>query len=715
MVHIIKSFLEKAQGLYSIANTKKIQKALDYAVKYHGSQLRASGDPYFYHPIEVAIIIIELGLDADSVITALLHDTIEDTDLCYEDIDREFGTAIAQLVDGVTKLTKIKFQPDQQRQAENFRKLLLAMSDDIRVLLVKLADRLHNMRTIDHISSQEKKARIALETMEIYGPLAERMGIQQFKLELQDISFNVLHAEVRASIVSRLQNLSGQDEKSIEHIIQEIKNTLKKGGLSAHVYGRKKTPYSIWMKMKHKNVSFEQLSDVIAFRILVKTLPDCYNALGIIHSNYKMVPDSFQDFISTPKNNDYQSLHTLVIGPKLQRIEIQIRTEEMHDIAEMGVAAHWKYKQKFKAKDGKKFRWIRELLAILEHSTNSEEFLANTKLAMYYDQVFCFTPKGDLIALPRGATPLDFAYAVHSDVGHHCSGAKINGRIVPLKTSLNNGDQIEIQTSKNNYPSPSWEKIVVTGKARSEIKRFVRTQQKDQYTTLGKAILDKTLKKLNLSEDETSKKKLLQTFKKKNTDELYESIGDGTITREAITQQLSSNNLSSKFSIFKFRKKLKSPQNESNQDNKVSIQGMIPGMAVHYALCCHPLPGDQIVGITHTGKGITVHTTTCEILNNYTNEPEKLINLSWNNDAKKIPHISRLKIIMNNESGSLASLSNEVAADNANITNLKIVTRNVDFFELAIDVEVTDTDHLSNLMSRLNTKKNIHSVEREYS
>lgn len=458
-----------------------VRKAIEFAVRYHGTQKRASGDPYYYHPLQVAEIIAKMRLDSDSIVTAILHDTIEDTDLTFQEIKQHFSPEIAKLVDGITKLTKIEFKPDNVRQAENFRKLLLAMSDDIRVLLIKLADRLHNMRTIDFITKIEKRRRIAIETMEIYAPLAERIGVQKIKIELQDVCFRVLNPEVRESILNRFESIEKDRENFVQRIIGEIKKTVCADGTKAEVFGRKKTPYSTWMKMKQKDVGLDQLSDIVAFRIVVNSIEDCYRVLGIIHGAYKMVPDNFQDFISTPKSNGYQSLHTVVLGPLLQKIEIQIRTKKMHEIAELGVAAHWRYKQGHQdSSDGKKYTWIRELLSILEQNSTPEEFLQNTKLAMYYDQVFCFTPKGNLIALPKGATTVDFAYMVHSDVGNSCVGAKVNGRIVPLRTQLVNGDQVEVITSKNQTASPSWEKFVVTGKARSEIRKVVRSQQYDQ-------------------------------------------------------------------------------------------------------------------------------------------------------------------------------------------------------------------------------------------
>lgn len=706
-----KDIIKQLKSYDSGLSEELFNKALDFTIDCHGDQRRDSGELYFYHPLEVCKIVMSMKLDKASIITALLHDTVEDTNLTLDDIEKSFGVEVAKLVDGVTKLTKISFQPDHIRQAENFRKLLLAMSNDIRVLLVKLADRLHNMRTIEHIKSPEKRMRIAIETMEIYGPLAERMGMQELKLELQDLAFKVIHPKIRETILQRLKKLAANGEKIVQDIVKEIKLTLNAASIKADVYGRQKTPFSIWMKMKQKNVSFEQLSDIIAFRIIVNSLPECYQTLGVIHSAYKMVPESFQDFISTPKNNGYQSLHTLVVGPIQQRIEVQIRTREMHEIAELGVAAHWRYKQKYDASDGNQYRWLRDLLSILEQATDSEEFLRHTKLAMYYDQVFCFTPKGALIALPKGATPVDFAYAVHSDVGYHCIGAKVNGRMVPLRTQLENGDQIEIITSKNQIPAPSWEKFVITGKAKLEIRKFIRLQRRQQYIKLGKVILEKAFKSYDLDYSEKTLNDIASFFRKESADDILFAIGEGSLSREEVIKHIrpAINKVRSTFSFLNFKR----PKIDNhNVNDAVPIHGLIPGMAMHFAGCCHPLPGDKIVGVIHTGKGVTIHTSDCEMLNNFVSTPDRIIDLSWDSDSSNIPYICRLKAILLNEPGSLAVLTSEVARDNANITNIRVTTRNQDFFELTFDVQVTGLDHLNNIIHSLQSKEGIHSVER---
>jgi len=697
-------------------NEEKITLAVELSKQAHAHQKRDSGEPYFEHPMAVAQILIDMHLDEDSIITALLHDTVEDTEVTLEEIEAKFGDNVAKLVDGVTKLDKIQFQPDNIRQAENFRKLLVAMSEDIRVLIVKLADRLHNLRTTSTLKP-EKKARIAHETLEIYSPLAERIGVQKIKNELQDLSFEILYPEERKSIITRLEFLRKDGGVVIDKIESHIKKTLSDMGIQATVLGREKTPCSIWQKMKQKNISFEQLSDIIAFRVIVEDVLDCYSVLGIIHAAYHMVPGSFKDYISTPKDNGYRSLHTVVVGPEKQRIELQIRTNEMNEVNELGVAAHWSYKQGQKyATDGKQYRWIRELLQILE-SSHPEEFLEHTKLEIYEDQVFCFTPQGDIVALPKGSTPIDFAYSLHTDVGHTCIGAKINGRIAPLRTKLENGDQVEIIRSKSQLPSSSWEKFAVTGKARSEIKKFVRLQQRKEYEELGKNILEKYLNQQNLYLTEDNLNNCLKIFKKKNIEDFYAAIGEGMISRADVANLLKANQTPSKrksiFKLFDLKSKINLfSYKKKKLEAAVPIKGLIPGMAINFGACCHPLPGDPIIGIVHTGKGITIHTAGCEILENFNSSPERWVEVSWDKDLTQEKHIGRLRAVLLHEVGSLAVLTNVIAQNIANISNIKVMSRSNDFFEVVVDVEVNNTNHLTNIIASLRSKQCIHSVER---
>lgn len=694
------------------ADEDALNRAYVFAMKKHGAQLRASGDPYYSHPVEVAGILTKFKLDSASIIAGLLHDTVEDTDTTIEEIKNLFGEQVAQLVDGLTKLAMIEQKSADKKQAENFRKLLLAMSEDIRVLLIKLADRLHNMRTLHFLKKPEKRMRIAKETLDIYAPLAERIGMQEVKSELEEIAFAELHKEAHDSIVARLNFLREQGNNLVPKIIAQLEQDMKDNGIKATISGREKTPYSIWRKMQQKNASFEQLSDIMAFRICVDDIATCYQALGVVHSKYHMVPRRFKDYISTPKPNGYQSIHTGVIGPENTRIEIQIRTYEMHEIAEKGVAAHWAYKQGEKAV-GKNFRWIRELLEILEQASNPEEFLENTKLEMYNDQVFCFTPKGDLIGLPLNSTPVDFAYAVHSTVGDTCVGAKINGEIRPLRTILQNGDQVEILTSKAQHPSTEWERFVVTGKAKAAIRRYVRAHKREQFIALGQQILERTFKGENLEFSEKGLVNVMPNFEAESVDDIYAKVGEGLVTGWDVLKAVYPGYKQSK--LGRVVKSLKVPTFKSKKEKKgepLKIKGLIPGMAVHFAGCCHPLPGDRIVGIVTTGKGVAVHTIDCKLLEKYANEPERWLDIAWGDESDDTPHIGRLKIMLNNEPGSLGELSNLIARNNGNIANLNIVYRTISYFELLVDVEVKDLKHLTDIIAALKASKVVSYVSR---
>lgn len=704
------------------ADIALIEKAVDFARTHHEGQTRSSGEPYYTHPLAVGIIMADLRLDEASILTALLHDTVEDTDVTLEDVRKNFGDEVASLVDGVTKLTRIESKTAEGKQAENFRKLVLAMSEDIRVLLVKLGDRLHNMRTLHHFNRVDKQRRIARETIEIYGPLAERIGMHKVKEELEDLSFSFLYPEARESISKRLNYLRSEGTDVVNRIIEALEKQAKDAGIPAKVSGREKTRYSIWKKMQRKNVAFEQLSDIMAFRVMVDTIEQCYHVLGLIHSTYPTVPGRFKDYISTPKPNGYRSIHTTVIGPESQRIEIQIRTRDMHEEADLGVAAHWAYKQGKPAEnrgDLKKFRWLRELLEILEQEAQAEDFLENTKLELFSEHVFCFTPKGDLIELPSGASCVDFAYAIHSDVGNRCVGAKINGRIAPLSTKLNNGDQVDIQTSKNQSPSPTWERFAVTGKAKSHIRRYIRQQQRDQYLELGRAMVVKTFKQEGYDFAEKMLGGLTGQFRVDTVDDIIAGVGQGNIVARDVfravfpdhkSQQQKEqddklNNLPSIEQLSKGKKPVK--------DSPMPIKGLIPGMAVHFARCCHPLPGDRIVGIVTTGRGVTIHTLDCETLENFADTPERWLDVSWGS-GKDAPeaHVGRITMTISNEAGALGTLSNIVSINGGNITNLKITNRAIDFWEMFIDVYVQDTSHLNNIVAALRATPEIAEVER---
>jgi GTP diphosphokinase / guanosine-3',5'-bis(diphosphate) 3'-diphosphatase len=491
--------------------------------------------------------------------------------------------------------------------------------------------------------------------------------------------------------------------------MDELKETFTNGGLQATVSGREKTAYSVWRKMQNKNVGFEQLSDIMAFRVVVDTVEQCYQALGIVHSRYPVVPGRFKDYISTPKPNNYASLHTGVIGPERQRIEMQIRTREMHEVAELGVAAHWVYKQDAPRTEGRQYRWLRELLDILEHASDPQEFLEHTKLEMFQDQVFCFTPKGDLIALPRGATPVDFAYAVHSVVGDTCVGAKINGRLAPLRTPLANGDQVDIITSKAQTPSPTWERFVVTGKARARIRRFVRTQQRQQYLDLGKVILQKAFRHDGHDFQEKALGEVLKAFNCASVEDLYVAVGEGLATGREVVHALHPPKADGKAAKVV---PLSTARGKKALENAVPIRGLIPGMALHFAGCCHPLPGDRIVGIVTTGKGVTIHTIDCDALANFADTPERWLDVAWNSKGDDAGHVGRINVTLGNEPGSLGSLTTVIGKQHGNITNLKITNRSVDFFEILVDIEVTDVRHLTNIIAALRATPVINSVER---
>jgi GTP pyrophosphokinase len=725
---IIRQFelTEKIHAYDPKADTALIDAAYVMAMQAHGAQTRDNGDPYFTHPVAVADILAGYRLDTASIATGLLHDVIEDTPLKLPEIEARFGKVIAGLVDGVTKLNRLELQSDRTKQAENFRKLVLAISRDIRVLLVKLADRLHNMRTLHFVADPARRQRIARETMEIYAPLAERIGMDAVKTELQTLAFAQLEREAYETIQARLNFLRGQGADVIEDVRRELARVCGEAGIDVmEVNGREKSPYSIWEKMQRRNVAFEQLSDIMAFRIVVPSQTDCYAALGAVHSAYPVIAGRFKDYISTPKSNGYQSLHTGVTLRKLlnQKIEVQIRTPEMNDVAENGVAAHWLYKQSDdtagpSTKDLPRFRWVQDLLEILENSSEVDDFLQNTKLELYEDQVFCFTPKGQLIQLPRGATPVDFAYAVHSQVGDTCVGAKINGRLMPLKHVLQNGDQVEIMTARGNTPSPAWERFVVTGKARARIRRFIHQQQRQQNRDQGRAELVKVFRAEGLDGSEKVLETVLKPLKTASLDDLYVAVGMGNIGPRDVVH----------VAYPELRQAPRAPRIIPNLparpagrsagrfDSRIPITGLVPGMAVHYAGCCHPVPGDAIVGIITTGKGVTIHTRDCQTLDTFAATPERFIEVGWEAAAlgagRDLPFTGRISVIAANEPGSLAALTNAIAKQEGTVNNLKIVNRQQDFIEILVDADVRNVTHLSKVIAGLRGATGIKSVER---
>ncbi len=714
-----KPLLETVRRYNPDSDLALLQAAYDTAAIAHEGQLRDNGDPYITHPLAVAENLARYRLDDATLATALLHDVIEDTKYTRAALERRFGPEIAALVDGVTKLTRLELQSDRTKQAENFGKLVLAMSKDIRVLLVKLADRLHNMRTLHFVKNDDRRKRIAGETMEIYAPLAERIGMETIKNELQTLSFAQLDPEAYDSILARLNFLRGQGQDVIEEVRAELFRICQENDVPvSEVTGREKSPYSIWEKMQRRNVQFEQLSDIMAFRIVLPSREACYAALGAVHAAYPVIAGRFKDYISTPKANGYQSLHTGVTlrEPRNQKIEVQIRTADMHDVAENGVAAHWLYKQGSQAaQEAARFPWVQDLKDILDDST-LEDFLTNTKLALYQDQVFCFTPKGRLIQLPRGATPVDFAYAVHSQVGDTCVGAKVNGRLLPLRHELQNGDQVEIMTSRGGTPSPQWERFVVTGKARARIRRFVQAQQREQSRDQGRSALAKAFRQDGLDGSEKVLEPALKVLKLPTLDDLYVAVGNGNVTaKDAVLAAYP-----------ELRQGPRAPRmmmplpsrGRPTGPSGMPITGLVPGMAIHYAGCCHPVPGDAIVGIVATGKGVTIHTRDCPTLESFSATPERFIDVDW--DLSALPagkgkgegYTGRISVIADNDPRALSNVTNAIAKQDGDVVNLRIVHRQADFFEMAIDVEVRDLRQLINVIASLRAVSGVHQVDR---
>jgi len=678
-------------------------KAVDFSRERHSEQKRDSGDPYFFHPLAVANILADYKLDWISVTTALLHDTVEDGVATRAEIRKLFGAEIARLVDGVTKLSKIDAPHIELREAENFRKFLLAMSKDIRVLLVKLADRLHNMRTISHIDSEDRRLRISRETLDVYAPLAARIGMQNMREELEDRAFSQTNSSIRKSLNKRIIFLRSQDNELVKKIIKEIKNKFKLNNKYVEIQGREKSIYSVWKKMQKSSISFENISDIYAFRIICVNRSDCYSALGIIHNIWPMIPGRFKDYISTPKSNGYSSIHTNVIGPLGRPIEIQIRTKKMHELNEYGVAAHWYYKEKasMPIKLNKvSLNLFKEFSEIIGNSSGAADLLSHTKMEMYSDQVFCFTPKGEVITMPKSATPIDFAFAVHSKLGETCVGCKINGRSAPLQTILSNGDQVEILRTNGQSPQPIWLNYAVTGKARSYINKFIRENDKIEFIKLGKSILENSfILKNKQFHDKLIDPILKQTsFKSKRA--LFMALGKAEINSDEVLKLILPN---------KNKEILNAPNN--TKDKGISLKGLKPGVAIHMAECCYPLFGERIVGLMTEGKGITIHTLDCVTLERFTNNPELWVDLTWNKKNSE-NSIGRIDIIVTNQKGSLNTLTQTIAEFGGNITNLLVNQRSDEFFQISLDIEVNNAKHLNEIITGLRTNLSVYKVNR---
>ncbi|MBU92895.1 MAG: bifunctional (p)ppGpp synthetase/guanosine-3',5'-bis(diphosphate) 3'-pyrophosphohydrolase [Rhodobiaceae bacterium] len=687
-------------------NKDLINRAFVIAEIAHQNQKRRSGDPYISHPLEVAKILTEYRLDDSTIITALLHDTIEDTKLTLKEVRGEFGEEIASLVDGLTKIGKLDLFTKEAEQAENFRKLILAMSNDVRVLIVKLADRLHNMRTINFLP-EEKQQIIAKETIEVYAPLSGRLGIHSLKEELEELAFDVINPKARKIILDKLLSISSDSGELIDSIKADLSKEIKKNKINFTIEGREKKPFSIWRKMNRKSISLEQLSDIYGFRIIVNSIDDCYRIIGIVHQKWNAIPGRFKDYISTPKINDYQSIHTTILGPDNNRIELQIRTSSMNDLAERGVAAHRNYKDKSIENEKQNYPWLDDLLEMLEQGESSEDFFESTKLELFQDQVFCFTPKGRIIALPIGATPIDFAFEVHTDVGMKCIGCRVNGLNAPLYAELDNGDEIEIITDDKSLPPMAWEKIALTGKAKIAIRRINKEKIKNQYSELGKQILDKLLKSSTDAKKIPNMKDFCKKFGLKSAADLYSKIGRGEITPESIRKAFL------KMKIIKANEDPNSAFDPTINAVSIPVRGFDKNIPFKFADNSRVVPGDKIFGVIDGEEGITIYSKQSKNLVKYSENAASFIDLTWdieNNLTER--YIARVMIDCKNEVGALAKITRAIGLSNANIENLKLVSRSRDFYKLDIDIGVFHLSHLNLVISSIRKIAVVHRVVR---
>jgi GTP diphosphokinase / guanosine-3',5'-bis(diphosphate) 3'-diphosphatase len=693
-----------------------INRAYIYATSKHGSQKRHSGDPYFAHPIEVAGILTDYKMDTATIVAGLLHDTIEDTEATREEISRMFGEQIADLVEGVTKLSQLELISEENKQAQNLQKFILAMSRDVRVLLVKLADRLHNMRTLKYLPTEDKRRRIALETLEIYGPLARRIGMERMARELESLAFHEAFPDAESAINARLEQLRQEKGANVAIILETIMEVFEQANMEARVFGREKQTYSIWRKLQRKSVEFSDLADVYAFRIIVPNADDCYRALGLVHQTWRCVPDQLEDYISNPKPNGYRSIHTTVIGPGNVRVEIQIRTEQMDQLAEVGVAAHWRYKNEAYGFDEEQAasagldarEATRSLLEIAEHGGDAEEFLEHAKLEMYQDHVFAFTPKGLLIALPQGATPLDFAYAVHSGVGDRCIGARINGIERPLRTVLRNGDVVEVLTAERAAPVPGWEALTKTGRAKSAQRRLERHVRREEFAKLGRELVTHALHRYGHDVADTSLTEAAERLGKEDEEDIFVSVGEGSLKASAVA-----------VAAFpgleeRVRKDEKRRPMESEKA-RLYVKGgqLTPGIALHFAECCSPIPGDRIIGVQTPGLGITIHTIDCERLEAFEDSNDAWVDLSWTQTALvRTLSVGRIHASVENARGVLADLCRIIAENEGDILNVRMAHRSADFFDMVFDIEVADARHLTNILAAMRTSRAVKEVER---
>jgi len=695
----VDDLIERVRAYNPKSNGAKLREAYAFGMAAHEGQFRHSGEPYFSHPVEVAAILAGQRLDDATIITALLHDTIEDTGASYTEVQRLFGSEIADLVDGVTKLTNLQLSSTETKQAENFRKLFIAMSRDMRVILVKLADRLHNMRTIKAMR-QEKQEQKSRETMDIYAPLAGRMGMQWMRDELEDLAFKVLNPEGRNSIMRRFLTLQKETGDVVEHITRDMKSELAKAKLDAVVLGRAKKPFSIWRKMQEKELSFSRLSDIYGFRVLTNSEDDCYHALGVIHRRWRAVPGRFKDYISQPKSNGYRSIHTTVSGRNGRRVEVQIRTHQMHDVAESGVAAHWSYRDGVRSENPfavDPAKWVAGLTERFQEDEDHEDFLEAVKLEMYSDQVFCFTPKGEVVKLPRGATPIDFAYAIHTRIGDACVGAKIDGMRVPLWTRIKNGQSVEIITAEGQVPQATWLDIATTGKAKTAIRRALREVDRDRFIKLGRELsragFEHVGKKATDKALDTAAKMLRLT----NRNELLARLGSAELTTQRVIETLYPD---------------LSGEEMVEVSSERAVIGLSPDQSMHRAPCCQPLPGERIVGITYRGRGVVVHAIDCGNLGAYEDQPERWLDLHWQPGTHAPVYTVTLDLTIGNDAGVLGRVCTLVGEQKANISDLEFLDQKPDFYRLLIDVELRDAKHLHQLVSVLEAESDVADIKR---
>ncbi|MFA4910577.1 MAG: bifunctional (p)ppGpp synthetase/guanosine-3',5'-bis(diphosphate) 3'-pyrophosphohydrolase [Desulfobacteria bacterium] len=709
----LNDIIDKIHAYNPDTDVDLIEKAYVFSAKIHQGQVRLSGEPYLIHPLEVAGILADLKLDVATIATGLLHDAVEDTFATLEEIEELFGKEISPLVDGVTKISKITFGTHEEQQAENFRKMLIAMAKDIRVILIKLADRLHNMRTLEYHSPKKQKE-IAKETLDIYAPLANRLGIGWVRAELEDLSLQFLEPEVYYDLMSKVVKRKKEGNAYIHEVKTIISNRLAEYNLKDHVEGRLKHIYSIYQKMKKQNIEFDRVYDVIAFRIILDSVQECYEALGIIHSLWKPVPGRFKDHVAMPKANMYQSLHTTVIGPHGERVEIQIRTGEMHRIAEEGIASHWKYKEgkDIGEKTDKEFAWLRQLLEWQQDMKDPREFLESVRVDLFPEEVYVFTPKGEVKEFPRGATPLDFAYSIHTDVGYQCNGAKVNGKIVPLKYELKNGDTVEIITSSNQHPSIDWLKIVKTSRAKAKIRHWVKTNQREQSISLGLEICEKEFKKYKLNSSKLTKtgelKVIAEEFGLHDVDDLLAEVGYGKLSvKQIIHRIIPQERLDTEFTEEAILQKVTKKAGKKDGGG-VKIRG-VEDIMVRFGKCCNPLPGDDIIGYITRGRGVTVHLSNCPtILHNVS---ERTIDVEWDIEDKSM-HLVRIRVVCVDKKGLLAAMSSSIALSEANIINAQIHTTQEKKAVSIFEVEVSDLKHLQNIINSMQNIKGVINVER---